>query len=67
MLRLKSINNNVKSFIVQPWCWIVERTFSWFVHSRRLSKDYEYTFDASENFIYVAMIRKMLKNMTKYI
>ena len=24
-----------------PWRWVVERTFGWLNHSRRLSKDYE--------------------------
>lgn len=66
LMIVKSLNDNVKGFIVQPWRWIVERTFSWLGHSRRLSKDYEYTFDSSENFIYVAMIRKMLNKLTKY-
>lgn len=28
-------------FEVQPVRWVVERTFSWFNNSRRLSKDYE--------------------------
>ncbi len=26
---------------ILPWRWVVERTFSWLNHSRRLSKDYE--------------------------
>lgn len=30
-----------KVFQVIPKLWIVERTFSWLNHSRRLSKDYE--------------------------
>ena len=28
-------------FEIQPVRWVVERTFSWFNHSRRLSKDFE--------------------------
>ena len=34
--------------------WIVERTFSWFNHYRRLSKDYEIAIKSSENTIMIA-------------
>ena len=44
--------------------WIVERTFAWINRSRRLSKDYEYLPSASESWIYLSMIRLMLKRMT---
>lgn len=29
------------------WRWVVERTFGWLNHSRRLSKDYEITTDSA--------------------
>jgi putative transposase len=64
LLIVKKLDGQV-GFIVQPWRWIVERTFAWFGHNRRLSKDYEYTFESSENFIYIAMISKMLKKLGK--
>ena len=51
------------SFQVQPKRWIVERTFAWFNFCRRLSKDYEEAPHRSESFIYVAMIRLMLKRL----
>ncbi|WP_414586787.1 transposase [Scytonema sp. PCC 10023] len=39
------------------------RTFGWFNWCRRLSKDYEILPQTSEAFIYVAMIRLMLKQL----
>jgi putative transposase len=46
-------------FHVIPRRWVVERTFAWLSHSRRLSKDYERLCTTSEAWIYVAMIRLM--------
>ena len=46
-------------FEVQPWRWVVERTFGWFGRYRRLSKDYEHNPASSETWIYIAMIHRM--------
>src|SRR5262249_20504493 len=46
-------------FEVQPWRWVVERTFGWFGRYRRLSKDYEHNPTSSEAGIYIAMIHRM--------
>lgn len=46
-------------FEVQPWRWVVERTFGWFNRYRRLSKDYEHNPKSSEAWIYIAMIQRM--------
>ena len=43
--------------------WIVERTFAWLAHSRRLSKDYEELVENSEAMIQIAMIRLMLHRL----
>jgi putative transposase len=51
-------------FEVLPRRWVIERTFSWFSRYRRLSKDYEFTPDTSQNMIYLAMIRNMLRRLT---
>ena len=51
------------TFKVLPKRWIVERTFGWFNHYRRLSKDYEFSCDTSENMIYIAMTHLMLKRL----
>ena len=50
-------------FQVLPKRWIVERTFAWLNRQRRLSKDYERLPATSEAFVYVAMIRLMLKRL----
>ncbi|MBW8308220.1 MAG: transposase, partial [Candidatus Paracaedibacteraceae bacterium] len=44
--------------------WIVERTFAWINKYRRLSKDYELRVQTSEDLIYLAMIRLMLRRIT---
>ncbi|MCA1838124.1 MAG: transposase, partial [Actinobacteria bacterium] len=43
----------------------IERTFSWLMRNRRLSKDYERMVQSSESFIEVAMIRLILRRLAK--
>jgi putative transposase len=50
-------------FQVLPRRWVVERTFSWLNRQRRLGKDYERLPETSEAFIYVAMIRLMVRRL----
>ncbi len=52
-------------FQVLPKRWIVERTFAWLVRQRRLARDYERLPQTSESFIYVAMIRLMVRRLAK--
>ncbi len=54
-----------KGFAVLPKRWIVGRTFSWLIRNRRLGKDYERLVQTSKTFIKVAMIRLILKRLTK--
>ncbi|WP_202919545.1 IS5 family transposase [Saccharothrix deserti] len=53
----------VPRFAVVPRRWVVERTFAWLGKYRRLSKDYEYRIDTSENTIYLAMIMILLHRL----
>jgi putative transposase len=48
---------------VLPRRWVIERTFSWFGQSRRLSKDYERLCATGEALIYATMIRLMLRRL----
>ncbi len=50
-------------FEVQPWRWVVERTFGWFNRYRRLSKDYEHNPRSSEAWIYIGAIHRMSRAM----
>lgn len=52
-----------KGFVILPKRWVVERTFGWFNWCRRSSKDYQVLPETEEAFIYVAMIRLMLKQL----
>lgn len=45
--------------------WIVERTFAWLGHYRRLSKDYEELIENSEAMIQIAMIQLMLHRLCR--
>ena len=48
-------------FGVSPYRWIVERTFAWANHSRRLSKDYEISVESAENMFMVSHIATLLR------
>jgi putative transposase len=37
--------------------WVVERTFAWISHNRRMSKDYERSCATGEAFVYAALTR----------
>ena len=52
-----------KGFVVLPRRWVVERTFAWLSRQRRLNRDYERLPQTGEAFIYVAMIRLMVRKL----
>ena len=54
-----------KGFQVQPWRWIVERTFAWLGKFRRFSKDYEFLAQTSESMIYAAMSRLTVARLAR--
>lgn len=56
-------SDHAKGFGLLPKRWVVERTWGWLNWSRRLSKDYEVLPATSETFIYVAVIRLMLRRL----
>ena len=50
-------------FQVLPRRWVVERTFAWLSTWRRLAKDYELLPSSEEAWIFLAMIRTMLRRL----
>ena len=55
-----------RGFVVLPRRWVVERTIAWIDQNRRLSKDYERTCASSESLVYAAMIRLMVRRITRF-
>lgn len=43
--------------------WVVERTFAWLNHFRRLSKDYEISTKTPENFVMIAHSMILIKRL----
>ena len=54
-----------RGFEVLPRRWVAERTFAWLCHNRRMSKDYERLCATSEAFVYVAMVRLMVRRLAR--
>ncbi|RBQ13983.1 IS5 family transposase [Spongiactinospora rosea] len=54
----------VRGFLVLPRRWVVERTFGWLMHHRRLARDYESLPATSEAVIHLAMIDNMTRRLT---
>jgi putative transposase len=64
-LRVVLRSEEQKGFAVLPRRWVVERTFAWLNHHRRLSKDYEGQETTSEVMVYIVMIRLMLRRLAR--
>lgn len=56
-------SDDVRGFKVLPHRWVVERTFGWLMHHRRLVRDYERTISSAEARVYIAMIRIQLRRL----
>jgi putative transposase len=54
-----------KGFRVLPRRWVVERTFAWISHNRRMGKDYERLCATGEAFVYAAMTRLMVRRLAR--
>jgi transposase len=52
-------------FLVLPKRWIVERTLAWISRNRRLARDFECYAQSAAAFIRLAMIRIMLRRLTR--
>ena len=56
---------DLHKFVVLPKRWIVERTLAWISRNRRLTRDYERYAGTVAAFIKLAMIRLMLRRLTR--
>src|SRR5918995_7202474 len=56
---------HLRAFQILPRRWVVERSFAWIGHNRRISKDYEKLCATGEAFVYAAMSRLMLRRLAR--
>jgi transposase len=54
-----------RGFQVLPRRWVVEHTFAWICHNRRMAKDYERLCATGEVFVYAAMARLMVRRLAR--
>jgi putative transposase len=54
-----------RGFQVLPRRWVVERTFAWISHNRRMAKDYERLCATGDAFVYAAMTRLMVRRLAR--
>ena len=64
---IKRRRADTEGFPVLRHRWMVERTLSWLMRNRRLSKDYERKVQTSETFVELAMIRLILRRMAREV
>jgi len=57
--------NELHRFVVLPKRWIVERTLAWISRNRRLARDFERYARSAAAFVRLAMIRVMLRRLTR--
>jgi transposase len=57
--------NHLHQFVVLPKRWIVERTLAWVSRNRRLARDFERYARTAAAFFRLAMIRIMLRRLTR--
>lgn len=57
--------DDTSGFTVLPKRWLVERTFAWLMHSRRLTRDYETRTDSSEAVIRWSMSMVMSRRLVR--
>jgi len=57
--------SDAHNFVVLPKRWIVERTLAWISRNRRLARDFERYARTVAAFVRLAMIRLMLRRLTR--
>jgi transposase len=59
-------NDDTRGFVVLPRRWVVERTFGWLMHHRRLVRDYERLPEHHEAMVLWATVATMTRQLTRH-
>ena len=65
-LEIVKRSDTAKGFEVLPRRWVVERTFAWLGHCRRLAKDWERSVVSAEAWLLIAHIRLVTRRLARY-
>ncbi|MFF0143435.1 IS5 family transposase [Streptomyces sp. NPDC005227] len=65
ILQVVKRTDDMEGFVVLPRCWVVERTFAWLMHSRRLARRYETLPAGSEAMIRWSMVTRMGRRLAR--
>ena len=65
-LQIVKRSETAKGFEVLPKRWVVERTLAWISRNRRLAKDFEAGAENATAYIYIAMIKLMIRRLVRY-
>ena len=65
VLEIATKREGQRGFEVLPRRWVVERTFSWLLRWRRLSRDYERTTKNAEAVMKWAMVGLMVRRLAR--
>jgi len=60
---MRKVIPSFSHFLIASHRWVVERTFAWLNHHRRLSKDYEVFPKTSESFLVIPVTRLKLRRL----
>ncbi len=58
-------SDKAEGFELLPRKWVVERTFAWLGHCRRLAKDFEKTIQSALAWLLIAHIRRVTRYMAR--
>ncbi|WP_405940788.1 transposase [Streptomyces sp. NBC_00207] len=65
-LQIVQRTDDMSGFVVLPRRWVVERTLSWLMRSRRLARDYETRPESSETAVLWSMTMLMGRRLARH-
>ena len=64
-VEIAELKEGQKSFAVQPWRWVIERSFGWIASCRRLARDHEATSSSAIAFVVLAAAMILVRRIAR--